>query len=192
MRICILMGSPRINGNTAELCKPFVNELRLHQAEVEYIPLHEKNIAPCSGCYHCQGVADAYGCALQDDMQGIIKKILWADVVVFATPIYTWQVTAPMKAVMDRMFGLDKFYGTAPRTTLNKGQAFALIATCGYDPSYGADLLDEAIRRWCVHSELQYLGMYAVRDEDNPASFRTPEAISGAKAFAQNILKYTR
>jgi len=182
------MGSPRINGNTAELCKPFISELRLHQAEVEYITLHEKNIAPCSGCYCCQSVADTYGCALQDDMQDIIEKILWADVVVFATPIYTWQVTAPMKAVMDRMFGLDKFYGTAPRATLIKGQALALIATCGYDPAYGADLLDEAIRRWCTHSELQYLGMYAVRDEDNLASFKTPEAISGAEAFAQNIL----
>jgi len=192
MNICIIAGSPRLNGNTTELCKPFVDELRLHQAEVEYITLSGKNISQCLGCFRCQNVADTYGCILLDDMQSIIEKILWADVVVFATPIYTWQVTAPMKAVMDRMFGLNKFYGTASRTVLNQGQAYALIATCGYDPAYGADLLDEAMRRWCAHSELQYLGMYAVRDEDNLASFQTPEAVSGARDFAQVILKYTK
>jgi len=40
------MGSPRPNGNTAELCKPFMDELRQHNAEVDYITLHDKNIAP--------------------------------------------------------------------------------------------------------------------------------------------------
>ena len=190
MRICILMGSPRTNGNTAELCKHFSNELRLHKAEVEYIILHDKNISPCLGCCRCQNTADAYGCVLQDDMQTIIEKILWADVVVFATPIYTWQATVPMKAVMDRMFGLNKFYGTAPRTVLNEGQAYALIATCGYEPTRGADLLDEAIQRLCTHSGLRYLGMYAAQDTDGSASFQTPEAISGAATFAQNILQY--
>ena len=40
MRVCILMGSPRLNRNTAELCKPFMDELRLHKVEVDYITLH--------------------------------------------------------------------------------------------------------------------------------------------------------
>jgi len=183
------MGSPRPNGNTAELCKPFIEELRQHKAEVEYITLHDKNIAPCVGCYHCQKVKDDYGCIQTDDMQAIIEKILWADILVFATPIYTWQATPHMKAVMDRMYGLNKFYGKIPRSTLNKGQSYALIATCGYDLDHGAGLLDEGVRRWCTHSGLDYLGMYAVRDKDNLASFQTHEAIQGARQFAQHILE---
>ena len=185
------MGSPRLNRNTAELCKPFMDELRLHKVEVEYITLHGKNIAPCLGCYRCQNVAE-YGCVQRDDMQDIVESILQADILVFATPIYTWQATPPMKAVMDRMYGLNKFYGSASRSILNEGQAYALIATCGYDLDYGAGLLDEGLRRWCEHSCLQYLGMYAVRDEDDLASFQNEAAIAGAREFALEIMKYEK
>ena len=188
MRVCILMGSPRLNGNTAELCKPFMDELLKNQAEVEYITLHNKNIAPCLGCYHCQKTENCYGCSQTDDMQEITDKIIWADVLVFATPIYTWQATPPMKAVMDRMYGLNKFYGETPRISLNKDQSYALITTCGYELEYGAGLLDEGIRRWCTHSVLPYLGMYTVRDEDDLASFQTEKAIQGARQFARSIL----
>jgi multimeric flavodoxin WrbA len=185
------MGSPRLSGNTAELCKPFISELRRNQAEVDYVTLHDKAISPCLGCYHCQNIEDEYGCSQTDDMQAIIVKILLADILVFATPIYTWQATPPMKAVMDRMYGLNKFYGNTPRKNLNKNQAYALIATCGYDLDYGAGLLDEGIRRWCAHSSLPYLGMYAVRDEDDLASFQTDAAIQGARRFARSILQVT-
>lgn len=188
MRVCLLMGSPRLNGNTAELCKPFIDELRIHNVEVDYITLHGKNIAPCLGCYHCQNIGTEYGCAQLDDMQPIVASILKADVLVFATPIYTWQATPPVKAVMDRMYGLNKFYGSAPRYVLNEGQAYALIVTCGYDLDYGAGLLDEGFRRWSKHSGLPYLGMYAVRDEDNLASFQTEKAIAGAREFALKVL----
>jgi multimeric flavodoxin WrbA len=98
------MGSPRLNGNTAELCKPFIDELKQNNAEVEYITLHDKNTAPYLGCYYCQGEADEYGCSQEnDDMEEIIERILLADILVFAAPIYTWQATAKMKAVMDRI-----------------------------------------------------------------------------------------
>jgi multimeric flavodoxin WrbA len=186
------MGSPRLQGNTAELCKPFLDELRLQGAEAEYITLYDKKIAPCLGCYRCQNIEEAYGCVQQDDMQSIIESILQADVLVFAAPIYSWQATPPMKAVMDRMYGLNKFYGSAPHRVMNEGQAYALLATCGYETDYGAGLLDEVLRRWCKHSGLAYLGMYAVRDEDNLASFQTETAISGARAFAREVLAYTK
>ena len=189
MYVCILMGSPRLNGNTAELCKPFMEELRENQATVEYIPLQGKNIAPCLGCYQCQKIVDVYGCSQTDDMQAILNNVLTADVLVFATPIYTWQATPVMKAVMDRMYGLNKFYGETPRTRLNKNQSYALMATCGYDLDYGAGLLDESMRRWCAHSGLPYLGLYAVRDEDDLASFQTEKAIHGARQFARRVIE---
>lgn len=90
MRICVPMGSPAPNRRTGELCKPFLDELWLHQTEVEFITLHDKNIAPCLVCYHCQNVAGEYGCVQSDDMQSIIESILKSEVLVFATPIYTF------------------------------------------------------------------------------------------------------
>ncbi|MCL2321418.1 MAG: GNAT family N-acetyltransferase [Oscillospiraceae bacterium] len=190
MKVCLLMGSPDPNRRTGELCKPFIDELRHNNVEVDYITLHDKTIAPCLGCYHCQNISGEYGCIQKDDMQTIVESILKADILVFATPIYTWQVTPPMKAVMDRMFGLNKFYGSAPREVLNKGQIYALISTCGYDIDYGAGLLDDILVRWCSHSGLPYYGMYAVQDEDNLSSFRTKSAIDGAREFAQELIEY--
>ena len=49
-KICILMGSPRLNGNTAELLKPFISELENNGSIVDYIPLADKYILPCKGC----------------------------------------------------------------------------------------------------------------------------------------------
>lgn len=56
------MGSPRLKGNTAELLKPFLAELENNSADITYIPLAEKNILPCKGCYVCQNVSGEYGC----------------------------------------------------------------------------------------------------------------------------------
>ena len=63
MKVLVLMGSPRLQGNTAELCKPFMEELKDNGADVRYVTLADKNIAPCKGCYACQEVSGEYGCA---------------------------------------------------------------------------------------------------------------------------------
>lgn len=187
-RVCVLQGSMRPARNTETLCVPFVEELTKHGATVETVTLRDLSIAPCRGCYRCQNVAGAYGCAISDDMERVVGAMLRADIVVFATPIYIWQATAPMKAVMDRLYGLNKYYGSAPHGRLNEGQPYALIATCGYDVAHGAGLLDETMRRWCAHSSLPYIGMYAVRDEDDLASFTADSAREGARAFARRVL----
>ena len=62
MNVLILMGSPRLHGNTAELCKPFMEELQANGAQVRYVTLADKDIKPCKGCYACQEVKGAYGC----------------------------------------------------------------------------------------------------------------------------------
>ena len=68
MKVLILMGSPRLCGNTAELCKYFMDELRVQKTEVKYIELEKMTINPCEECYACQDVAGKYGCAQKDDM----------------------------------------------------------------------------------------------------------------------------
>lgn len=183
--VLILMGSPRLQGNTAELCKPFLEELKEQGADVRYVTLADKNINPCRGCYACQEVNGEYGCSQKDDMP--VADILWADVIVLATPIYAWYCAAPMKNVLDRHYGFNKFYGSA-EGALWAGKKIAILATHGYDRAYAADPFAMGVERLCRHSGLQYLGLYSVQDEDNLASFRTPEAIAGAKAFAREIL----
>ena len=68
MKFCILMGSLRLNGNTAELLKPFIFELYENGCDVTYKTLSYKNIQPCKGCYSCQNVDGQYGCVQKDDV----------------------------------------------------------------------------------------------------------------------------
>ena len=187
MNFLLLMGSPRLYGNTAELCKPFREELEQAGAQVRYVTLADKTIHPCKGCYACQNVEGAYGCVQQDDMQGIVSDILWADCLVLATPIYSWYCTACMKAVLDRHYGLNKYYGTA-RGSLWSGKQVAILATHGYGQEDAVGPFATGVRRLCEHSELQYRGLYSVRDTDDLDSFRTPEAVSGAREFARQLL----
>lgn len=187
MNVLILMGSPRLHGNTAELCKPFMEELKESGARVHYVTLADKNIHPCKGCYACQDVSGTYGCVQKDDMDSIVEEIQWADLIVMATPIYAWYCTAPMKNVLDRHYGLNKYYGSA-EGSLWAGKKVAIIATHGYDRAYATDPFATGVERLCEHSKLTYIGMYSVRDEDNLASFQTEVAIEGAKNFAQKML----
>lgn len=187
MRICVLMGSPRLNGNTAELLKPFIEELKAKGAEVEYITLADKHIISCQSCYVCQNATGEYGCRQEDDMQAIVSEIIKSDCFVLATPIYTWYCPAEMKAMLDRLYGMNKYYGRG-KGSLWEGKKCAIIASHGYDAQYAAEPFETGIKRLCEHSNLRYIGMYSVRDEDNKASFQTEEAIKGAKEFARMIL----
>lgn len=186
MKFCVLMGSPRLNGNTAELLKPFITALKHNNCEVSYIPLFEKNIQPCKGCYACQQVNGQYGCVQNDDVNDIVDQVIQSDCIVLATPIYTWYCTSPMKALLDRFYGLGKFYGKA-RGSLWEGKKIAIIATHGYDAKYGTEPFETGIKRLCEHHNLKYVGLYSVRDEDDLFSFQTDSAISGALMFASKL-----
>lgn len=187
MKVLILMGSPRSKGNTAELCKPFIQELEERKSEVKYIALEGMNILPCKGCYACQEVSGEYGCVQKDDMFEIVKSIIWADCIILATPIFSWYCTSKMKAVLDRHYGLNKYYGSASGS-LWEGKKVGIIATHGYKADYATEPFETGVKRLCKHSNLEYIGMYSVRDTDNIASFQTAEAIKGAKEFARSIL----
>lgn len=188
MQICILNGSPRLHGNTAELLKPFTEELTSSGADVTAYTLANMNIASCKGCYHCQDVPETYGCIQKDDMHTIVDSILKSDLILLATPIYTWFCTTELKAVLDRFYGLAKYYRSA-KGNLVEGKRVAILATHGYDASYAADPFVIGIQRMCEHYHLRYDGMYSVRDVDDLASFQTKQAQNGAREFARYLLQ---
>ncbi len=99
-KVLVLSGSPRKGGNSDLLCDQFVKGAKEAGHAVEKIRICEKKIAPCLGCYYCQTHQDQ--CALKDDMPAIVDKIMAADVVVLATPVYFYSINAQLKAVIDR------------------------------------------------------------------------------------------
>jgi len=144
---------------------------------------------PCLGCYACQHVEGRYGCVQVDDVGAIMDAVISCDCIVLATPIYSWYCTAPMKALMDRHYGLNKFYGRAARGSLWAGKRVAIVATHGYDAVYAAEPFETGVMRLCEHSDLRYLGMFSVRHEKNIRSFQTEAAVSGARGFALRLIE---
>lgn len=97
--ILILSGSPRKNGNSDLLCESFRKGALEAGHQVEKIRVAEKNIGFCRGCYACK---DTGICAVRDDMAGVLQKIIDADVLVLASPVYFYSIDAQLKAVIDR------------------------------------------------------------------------------------------
>lgn len=98
--VLILSGSPRKNGNSDLLCGQFAKGALEAGHRVEKIRVGEKRIAPCLACYHCRRNAGA--CVHQDDMDEILQKMIDADVIVLASPVYFYSINAQLKAVIDR------------------------------------------------------------------------------------------
>lgn len=190
MNVTILMGSPRKNGNTAALLRPFVEELEAADCEVRSFRLYDLDLHGCTACRHCQEKWDDFHCAIRDDCQGIFDAVMRSELLVLATPIYSWSCPAPMKAVLDRLvYGLNKFYGETKGPALGAGKQVAILATCGYPPERGADLFEESIRRYCKHSAMIYRGMLAERHLGYHTVFFDREKERRAREFARSLLK---
>lgn len=92
-----------------------------------------------------------------------------------------------MKSLLDRLvYGMNKYYGDEKGPSLWAGKKLAVITTCGYRPEKGANLFEEAIKRYCKHSQLNYVGMIAERDLGYKSIFVPDDKHS--KTFAHQII----
>lgn len=190
MRVGVFMGSPRRQGNTAALLEPFCQELALGGAETETIWLHDLDLRPCVACRCCQRDPAIFGCSRQDDGQQLFDLAMDSDLLVLATPIYSWYCTPPMKVLLDRLvYGMNKFYGPEPPKALWEGKALALLMTCGYRPERGCDLFEEGMRRYCKHSRLRFLGSHVERHLGYDVPFMDGEKEARTRAFARALLQ---
>lgn len=106
MRITILNGSPRPGGNTEIMAHAFEKGALEAGHEVTLINLAGKKVAGCLGCQYC--FAHDGECVQKDDMADILKVIDQTDLLVFASPIYWFDITAQLKSVIDRMYARAK------------------------------------------------------------------------------------
>ena len=118
-KILILSGSPRKGGNSDLLCDPFAKGAAEAGNAVEKIRVADKKIGYCCACYYCRDHAGV--CAIKDDMAEVLQKMIDADVIVLASPVYFYSIAAQLKAVIDR---------TVARWLEVKNKEFYYIVTC--------------------------------------------------------------
>ena len=102
MKVVAFNGSPRKDGNTAILTNLVLKELEKEGIETELVQFHGINLHGCIACYQCFNNKDKH-CAVKDDVLNLyIDKMLEADGIILATPTYFSDVTAELKALIDR------------------------------------------------------------------------------------------
>ncbi len=100
MKILALNGSPRLKGNTTLLIEKVLDSAQKNgDFEKEVISLAEKTISPCTGCYGC---IEAKRCVINDDFHEVYAKIIGADAIILASPVYHSCITPYLKSVLDR------------------------------------------------------------------------------------------
>lgn len=100
-KVLILSATPRRGGNSDLLCDEFLKGAQDAGHEAEKIFLKDKKINYCTACGLCN--TNGYsGCSQNDDAQEIVDKMIEADVIVMATPVYFYTMNAQMKTLIDR------------------------------------------------------------------------------------------
>lgn len=103
MKVLGICCSPRKDGNSEILLKEALKGAQECSAKTEFLPLRRKKIAPCIACLKCMenGV-----CAQKDDMQDLYPKLLKADGLIFASPVYFYSISGSAKNFLDRTYAL--------------------------------------------------------------------------------------
>ena len=104
MKILVITGSPRKNGNSNTLADSFIKGAEDAGHTVVRFDAAFKNVHPCVACNKC-GISGQ--CVFKDDFEFVKENIIDADAVVFASPMYYFGISAQIKAVIDRFYAIN-------------------------------------------------------------------------------------
>lgn len=116
-KVLIISSSPRKGGNSDLLCDEFMRGAKDSRNDVEKIFISQRKINYCTGCGVCNST---HKCVQNDDMEEILNKMIIADIIVLATPVYFYSMDAQLKTLIDR---------TVPRYTEISNKDFYYILT---------------------------------------------------------------
>lgn len=151
-KVLILSGSPRKNGNSDILCDEFMRGAAENGNIVEKIRVAEMNLEYCRACYAC---SDTGSCVIKDDMSEILQKMIDADVLVLASPVYFYSIDAQLKTLIDR---------TVSRWTEVKNKEFYYIMTAADNGSEAMETTLACFRGYvdCVNGAKEMGVVYGV------------------------------
>lgn len=149
MKIVVLLGSPNPQGSSHLLAECFRQGAQEAGHTAEIIDVAHADIHPCTGCIHCGYEGH---CSQKDDMQGIRAKILDADMMVFATPLYYYGMSAQLKTLIDRFCAFNS-------SLHSKHMKSALLTVAWNSDDWTFDALEAHYKTLVRYLNLQDMGM---------------------------------
>ena len=152
MKILAIQGSPRPKvSNTEILLQQFLQGAQSQGAETETIYLKDKDIHSCVGCYTCWAKTPGV-CVFKDDMPELLNKVRNCDILVYATPLYNFNLTSLLKAFQERLLPLldphliktGETYRHPPRYEVKR--KIVLVSNCGFPEVSHFDGLRQVFR----------------------------------------------
>ena len=189
MKVLGILGSPRKGGNTELLLEEALKGAEAEGAEVERLRLTDYNIIPCKECLACYKDGN---CIILDDMAKIYPKLLEADIILLASPIFFYGVTAWAKALIDRCQALwsrkyqlkDPSYGKEGRK--RKGFFISVGGTKGQKTFEGAIL---TAKYFFDVLNAEYAGELVLREVDAKGDvLKHPEALQQAYEAGRKLV----
>ena len=191
MKVLGIMGSPRRQSNTEILLDKALEGAGEAGAEVEKVLVSKLKIAPCLEIYACFKDGN---CAIKDDMQSLYRKLLEADHIILASPIFFYGVTSQAKAVIDRcqaLWARRHVLGMGKEDKrLRRGAFISVGATRGEKLFDGAVL---TVKYFFDAIGVKYFGDLLVRGIDNRGQIKEdPAALDDAFRLGQELVRGSR
>ena len=177
MNILILSGNPRKGGNTELLVEAFVKGAS-QKHHVEVVSVRDYKVNPCVGCNVCFKSKDNT-CVQKDDMTIIYEKMAHADMLVIASPVYFYGLSAQLKAVIDR------FHNPIRDTFPIKKTALLLVGAATLP-----ELFDSILAQYqlCLNFfKLEDAGRMLVRGVKDKGDIKNTNALNEAFELGQHI-----
>ena len=177
-KVVIISSSPRKNGNSEILAFEAAKGAKEAGNEVEVLLLHDKTINFCRGCLACQKLLK---CVIKDDMAEMIEKVKSADVLIFATPIYYYEMSGQLKTFLDRC---NPIY---PQEYAFR-DVYLLASCADTDPS-AIDGTVSDVKGWVrCFEKSSYRGSILAAGTEKPGDVRkTPAVLDEARNLGRNL-----
>ncbi len=185
-----ISGSPHRHGNTETLLDSFLDGARAAGGQVDKVVLKDLKYSPCRGCNLCHKTGE---CVMKDDAIALFDRILAADCVAVASPIYTMGITAELKGFIDRIqflwarkFIHKTLYFSDDHIRRHKG---LFISTAGQNWDHVFDGAFPAITAFFNTTGFEYYDNIIANNMDEYKGIRNhPSAIREASEKGQKVV----
>ncbi|MBR0277313.1 MAG: flavodoxin family protein [Clostridia bacterium] len=177
-KVLIISTSLRGGSNSEFLARECEKGAKATGNEVEFISLKEKEIKYCIGCLSCQKTGE---CVIKDDVPEIMEKVKNADIIVFATPIYYYEMSGQMKTLLDR---LNPLYPTD-----YKFRKVYMIATAAEDGDFVFEKAYSGLGGWVdCFEKAELCGLVTGGEIDKPNGVQNhTDAVERAYEMGKNL-----